>query len=201
MVEEMYKEETGDAEMDSNSSSDNATKIRNEIKASEDREEIQSMKSADEKCPTSQYSDSKKSDDVSDVEMVVTTPGFQNGGNNENLDCRNMKLRDQRSNADNSNLLQDALIPPDGNGRFMAYQMAELGRFGNGGVSLTLGLQHCDEGLPVSGAQQKFVSIRGDDDVYGAASDRADAVEYDCMDLGNRRHRFSSSQLLHDFVA
>ena len=46
MVEEMYKEEIGDADMDSNSSSDNATKVRSEAKASEDREELQSMKSA-----------------------------------------------------------------------------------------------------------------------------------------------------------
>ncbi|RWR85532.1 BEL1-like homeodomain-containing protein [Cinnamomum micranthum f. kanehirae] len=182
MVEEMYKEEIGDAEMDSNSSSDNATKVREEMKSSDNREEIQSMKSADEKCPISQYSDSKKSDNVSDVEMAVTTPGFQNGVNNE----------------DHCSLLQDALIQPDGNGRFMAYQMAELGRFGNGGVSLTLGLQHCDGDLPVSGGQQNFVSVRGgDDDMYGATPDRVDAAEYDCMNLGNQRHRFSSSQLLN----
>ena len=181
----MYKEEIGDAEVDSSSSSDNATKVREEIKLSENREEIQSMKSADEKCPISQYSDSKKSDNVSDVEMAVTTPGFQNGVNS----------------ADHCSLLQDALIQPDGNGRFMAYQMAELGRFSNGGVSLTLGLQHCDGDLPVSGGQQNFVGIRGDDDMYGATSDRVDAAEYDCMNLGNQRHRFSSSQLVHDFVA
>eukprot|EP00268_Persea_americana_P028265 TRINITY_DN2747_c0_g1_i1.p1 TRINITY_DN2747_c0_g1~~TRINITY_DN2747_c0_g1_i1.p1 ORF type:complete len:741 (-),score=168.16 TRINITY_DN2747_c0_g1_i1:364-2586(-) len=201
MVEEMYKEEIGDADMDSNSSSDNATKVRSEAKASEDREELQSMKSAVENCPTSSYDGNMKSDHLSDVDMDGTTPGLQNGVNLDDPNYGNMKLRDQGSNTNDCSLLQDALIQPDGNGRFMAYQMAELGRFGNGGVSLTLGLQHCDGGLPVSGGEQNFITVGGGDEMFGTASDRAEAAEYDCMNLGNRRHRFGSSHLLHDFVA
>lgn len=200
MVEEMYKEEIGDAEMDSNSSSENATKQRDEIKASEDMEELQSMKSAAEKCPTSQFSNSKRSEHIPDVEMAGTAHAFQNGAS-EDSNYGSMKLRDLRSNEDDCSLLQDALIQPDGTGRFVAYQMGELGRFGNGGVSLTLGLQHCDGGIPVSGGQQNFVTVRGGEEMYSAASDGAETEDYDCMDLGNRRHRFSSTHLLHDFVA
>eukprot|EP00262_Sarcandra_glabra_P020818 TRINITY_DN845_c0_g1_i3.p1 TRINITY_DN845_c0_g1~~TRINITY_DN845_c0_g1_i3.p1 ORF type:complete len:725 (+),score=131.65 TRINITY_DN845_c0_g1_i3:751-2925(+) len=197
MVEEMYKEEIGDAEMDSNSSSENPTKAMDEIGPSEDREESQSMKSASEVCHMSQYTDSK-SDIASDVEMSGTTAG---------TNYAKLKLRDQRPNADDCRFLQDALVHSDGSGRFITYQMAELGRFesngGGGGVSLTLGLQHCDGGgLPVSGAEQNFVPVRGgDDDMYNSTSVGADTTVYECMDLGNQRHRFGSSHLLHDFVA
>ncbi|XP_077245384.1 BEL1-like homeodomain protein 7 isoform X2 [Tasmannia lanceolata] len=155
MVEEMYKEEIGDAEMDSNSSSDNVAKARDEIGTSEDR------------CLTSQFNDSK-SDHISDVEMTGTTVGFQNRPNGEGPNYGNLKQRDQRPNSDDFSL-QNALVHPDESGRFMAYQMSELGRFGSGGVSLTLGLQHCDGSLPVSGGQQNFVTVRGDD-MYSGAS-------------------------------
>lgn len=132
---------------------------------------------------------SQKSEHTSDVEMAVRIHEIRNGANSEDTSDENIKLQDEISNADNCSLVQDALIQSDGDGKFMAYQMAELGRFGNGGVSLTLGLQHCDRGLPVSGVQHNFIS---------AAPVGTDAAEYGCM--GNQRHGFGSLHLLHDFV-
>ncbi|KAG9451862.1 hypothetical protein H6P81_004766 [Aristolochia fimbriata] len=203
MVEEMYKEEIGDAEMDSNSSSETASKAREEVGNSEDREDYLSMKSAAEKSQsTSQFNDAK-SDHISDVEMSVTTSVFHHTGGQDDHGYGNVKPREQKPNTEDCNLLQDALVQPDGNGRFMAYQMAELGRFGGGGVSLTLGLQHCDGGMtPVSTGPQNFVTMRGDS-MYSAADPvvPAESDNFDCLNLTNRQHRFGSSQLLHDFVA
>ncbi|XP_058106022.1 BEL1-like homeodomain protein 7 [Magnolia sinica] len=199
MVEEMYKEEIGDVEVDSNSSTENAPKAMDGVGTSEDREELQqSMKSVTQ---TSQFGESK-SIHISDVEMAATTACFQNVGNVEETDFGNLKSRDQTAapNVDACSILQDTLVQPDGNGRFMTYQMAELGRFGNGGVSLTLGLQHCDGGPPISDAQQNIVTVR-EEEMYGAASVGADAADYNCMNLGNQQHRFGSTRLLHDFVA
>lgn len=63
MVEEMYKEEFADAEMDSNSSSENAAKAtRGDLRTSEDREEdLQQSGSstAAERCSTGQLTESK----------------------------------------------------------------------------------------------------------------------------------------------
>lgn len=97
-----------------------------------------------------------------------------------------------------------------GGDRFMAattaYHMSELGKFGNGGgVSLTLALQHCDgAGLHTHGvAHHGVVTMRGDD-VYSASASSTgpEAANLDCIDPGNQQQpRFSSSHLLHDFVA
>ncbi|OVA08723.1 Homeobox domain [Macleaya cordata] len=223
MVEEMYKEEFGETEMDSNSSSENLSKtVRDNTKASEDnkREELQQLvKSATtERCHPRQFHESKP-DFIPDVEMSGPTAGasFQNGGHEDNTGYRGMKLSSgQRSHADDCSLLQDAFVQSDGNGsgRFMtanaAYQMAELARYGSGsGVSLTLGLQHCDGGgLSMSGGTHQNFVMRADD-MYNAAAAAAaaasslgsDTADYDCMDPGDRRSRFSSSHMLHDFVA
>ncbi|CBI38029.3 unnamed protein product, partial [Vitis vinifera] len=161
MVEEMYKEEIGDADMDSNSSSENAPKAtKSDIRASEERGD--------------------------DFQPSTTS-----------TEC--------------SSLFPDGIVQSDGGSdRFMAaaaaaYHMSELGRFGSGtGVSLTLGLQHCEGGsLPISnGGHHSFVGMRGADMYNPAASSvGTDTADFDCMDPGNRQHRFSSSHLLHDFVA
>ncbi|XP_068651413.1 BEL1-like homeodomain protein 7 [Aristolochia californica] len=204
MVEEMYKEEIGDVEMDSNSSSENASKGREQVGNSEDREDNHSMKSSapENSQSTSQFNDTK-SDHVSDVEMSVTTSVFHHSGGQEDHGYVNVKPRDMKPNTEDCSLLQDALLQREGNGRFMAYQMAELGRFGGGGVSLTLGLQHCDGGMtPVTAGQQNFVTMRGDS-MYSSAApvSPTDSDNFDCLNLANRQHRFGSSQLLHDFVA
>jgi hypothetical protein len=218
MVEEMYKEELGDAEMDSNSSSENAAKAtKGDMGTSEDRgEEFQQSASstATERCSAGQLMD-PKSDHVPDMELAgsTTRSNFQNGTRGEAFtEYGLLKLReDQRPSMDDCGLFSDAMAHSEGGGdRFMAaaaaaYQMSEVGRFGNGsGVSLTLGLQHCEGGnLPMPGTTHHgFVSMRGDDDIYNAASSvGAGATDFECLNPGNRQHRFSSSHVFHDFVA
>ncbi|PQM35738.1 BEL1-like homeodomain protein 7 [Prunus yedoensis var. nudiflora] len=110
---------------------------------------------------------------------------------------------------DDCSLFSDPNVHSDRSSeRFMeaadAYHMPELGRFGSGsGVSLTLGLQHCDGGsLPIStGTHHSFVAMRGDDLYNPAASSvGSETADFECMDSGNQQHRFGSSHLLRDFV-
>lgn len=215
MVEEMYKEEAGDAEMDSNSSSEVAPKATNgdNISASEDRgEDLQhgATSTATEQCSTGQQFLDSKHDHVPDLEMLGTTSNtnFQNGthGGTE----IEYGVAKTRPSVDEGSVFPDTIVESDGGtGRYMtsAYHFSELGRFGNGiGVSLTLGLQHCEGGggIPMSVDQNHhgFVSVRGDE-VYNTASSSMgpQTSDFDTMDSGNRQHRYSSSHLLHDFVA
>ncbi|KAJ4965253.1 hypothetical protein NE237_017102 [Protea cynaroides] len=215
MVEEMYKEEIGDTEMDSNSSSENAPKAVKEDNKDNGEDFQQTLKSAlNDKCQPEPFPDSK-SNLVSDVVMAgpAAEVVFQDDTDKgDDTDYDGMKLReDQRPSLDDCSLFKDVLVQSDrnGGGRFLApdaaYEIAELGRFGSSsGVSLTLGLQHCDgSGLPMSDStSHNFVSLRGDE-IYNAVatSGSTDTADYDFMDPGNQRQRFGSSHLFHDFVA
>lgn len=206
MVEEMYKEEAGDAEMDSNSSSENAPQTKKGDKRTsedggEDMQPSASSTSTD-RCSTGQFMDSKS--DHYDVEMAGSTgsASFQNGTRREaEAEYGLVKPRQgQRHGMDESSFFSDGMVQSDRSSeRFMAaYRMPELGRFGSGsGVSLTLGLQHCDGGnIPISsGTPHSFVAMR-DDDLYNAA---ASSVGSETADF-DQQHRFSSSHLLRDFV-
>lgn len=223
MVEEMYKEEIGSGEMDSISSSEAAAKAtKGDASASEDRgEDLQQSptSAAFERCSSGQFLDTKNNL-VADVEMPGSTndtpfPTGTHGGGTE-IEYGVMKSRgEQRLGVDDSGLYPETLVHSDqGGGRFMraaaaAYHMSELGRFGNGtGVSLTLGLQHSEGGsLPMSvDTHHSFLAMRGDV-IYNTESSsvqpqpQPQPSDYDCMDPGNRQHRFGSSHLLHDFVA
>ncbi|RRT84534.1 hypothetical protein B296_00014210 [Ensete ventricosum] len=134
------------------------------------------------------------------MDVDESAAGFQNGTATQDS-FMNLKTNEQRSIGQDSSFLQDALANPDGNGRFLAYQMAELGRYGNGRVSLTLGLQHCDVGLPISDNQQSLLATRGNDVYSSAAPAGADTADYDYANMGDQRHHFGSAHLLHDFVA
>lgn len=190
MVEEMYKEEFGETEMDSNSSSENAPKGKDEMRSSEDRGDLLQSPGSD-RCPRGtgqgQFSDSCKSNLIQNMELGAG-PSFQNEASVADDAYRALKLAEQRPNGEDCSLLQDAIAQSNNSERFMAYhQMAEMGRYANAGsVSLTLGLQHCDEGgLAASDGQQGFLALRGED-IYSTAG----------PSLG-----FGPSHLLHDFVA
>ncbi|CAL9760596.1 unnamed protein product [Musa acuminata subsp. burmannicoides] len=198
MIEDMYKEEFGDVEIDSNSSSENPPKLKEDIQSSEDHEDLQNH--ATGRCQTSQMSDSSRPNIIPAMDVDESAAGFQNGTATQDS-FMNLKANDQRSIGQDASFLQDALAHPDGNGRFLAYQMAELGCYGNGGVSLTLGLQHCDVGLPISDNQQSLLAMRGNDAYSAAAPAGADTADYDYANMGDQRHRFGSAHLLHDFVA
>ena len=77
---EMYIEETGDMDMDSNSSSENAVKAtKGENRTSEGRFATKCSSTATERCSTGQLMDSK-SNHVPDVEMAGSSVvNFHNG--------------------------------------------------------------------------------------------------------------------------
>lgn len=165
MIEDMYKEEIGDSEIDSNSSSDNTPKaVNHNIKVSEDIGEASQKNinsSSTELYQIDQFQKSKP-DFSHDVEMSAH--------GEINLDYSGMKSTGE----------QDALFQSN------AYQMAELDMFGQqGGISLTLGLQH----------------MRGDE-MYNTVASTVEAsnADTDCMDPDNQQYRFGTSHLLHDFV-
>ncbi|EHA8588207.1 BEL1-like homeodomain protein 7 [Cocos nucifera] len=195
MIEEMYKGEIGDTEIDSNSSSENPPRQKDEIQTSENQEDLQSP--AGEVCQTNQLNDSK-SKAIHNMELGGVSASFQDKTSSDDA-YMNLKLNEQRPNGNDCSLLQDALTHSEG--RYLAYQTAEFGQYGNSGVSLTLGLQHCDGSLPVSNGPHSFLAMR-EEDIYSAAAPiGADTADYDYMNMDDRRHRFGSSHLLHDFVA
>ncbi|CAL4937803.1 unnamed protein product [Urochloa decumbens] len=197
MIEEMYKEEFG-AEMDSHSSSENAgnNKGKDEAISSEDHDEFQSPSSA----AKHHHGGAFKSEAIGGMDAgVVGLSGLGVGSGAIGTYATSLNLGAVGGNGGSSLLLQDALAHHHGGGggdaRFVAYgDMAGYGGGGGGGydggsVSLTLGLQHCnDAGGAVPAEQQGllFGNVAGD---------------FDFMNGSEDRQRFSSSQLLHDFVA
>lgn len=216
MVEEMYKEEAGDTEMNTTCLSENvATGVKkSDVRTSEDGvEDLQQSASSTgvDRCITGQFVD-LKSDEVPDIQYAGSTgsASFQNGIFHETAEPEYGLVKhreDERPSLDDCSLFPDTFVQSDSsNERFMAaYQMTELNRLGAGsGVSLTLGLQHCDgsSSLPMSsGNNHNFGAMRGDD-IYNAAASSIgpEPSEFECMDSGNEQHRFNSSHLLHDFV-
>jgi len=195
MIEDMYKEETGDLEQDSNSSSDNVPRSKNKVASSEENEDLKNARAR--VCETRQLSEPRAS-------MGNMNVGFQNEANPDDS-FMNLMMKDQRSSeADGGLLLHNAVAQQsDENARFMAYHLAELGRYGNGNVSLTLGLQHSGSGLSVPNAQANFSGV-GDDDIYNAGVPLGVSIassDYESMNQLDQRQRFEQSPLLHDFVA
>ncbi|KAL3814105.1 hypothetical protein ACJIZ3_015373 [Penstemon smallii] len=192
MVEEMYKEEAADAEMESNSSSETLprTAKTTDTRASEEQgEELCRIATS-----TGRPFESK-SDFAPDTEMM---------GSDTNSSFQDLLRSDPQSNYGiEQKQTNDSSLFPDnadqsncGNDRFL-YNMTELERFGNrGGVSLTLGLQQCEGGGIAMNdvTHHGFVPMR-DNEVYNtAASDMGtDRVEFESMDSGNQPHRFMSS--------
>ncbi|KAK8558526.1 hypothetical protein V6N13_098181 [Hibiscus sabdariffa] len=213
MVEEMYKEEFAVAEMDSNSSSDNAAKAtKGDTMTSDDRgEDLQQSGSSSviERCSNGQLMDFK-SDNVHDVNISGSTTGagFLDVACGEVETEYVLKLREeQRLNMGDSNIPDSSDHLDVGSHRFMAapaYNVSELGRFGSGnGVSLTLGLQHYEDGsISMSGGShhQNLVAMRGDE-MYSTTSVGAETTDFEGINPGNRQQGFGSSQFLHDFVA
>ncbi|KAE8667399.1 BEL1-like homeodomain protein 7 [Hibiscus syriacus] len=213
MVEEMHKEEFADAEMDSNSSSDNAVKAtKGDTMTSEDRgEDLQQSgsSSAIERCSNGQLMD-LKSNNV-DISGSTTEAGFLKViyGEAETEYVLQKLKEEQRLTMGISNIPDSSVHLDGGSHRFMAataYNVSELGRFDSGnGVSLTLGLQHYEDGsisMPGGSNHQNFVAMRGDE-MYNpiTTSVAAETADFECINPGNQQQGFSSSQLLHDFVA
>lgn len=188
MIEEMYKEEFG-AEMDSHSSSENAgfnNKGKDEAISSEDHDEFHSPSSAG-KHVVPGHLNTFKSEAIGGLDAGGVGLSGLDGAIGSYATSLNLGAVGNGGNT-GSSLLQDALAHHHGDARFVAYgDMAGLGGYDGGSVSLTLGLQHCNDAGTVPAEQQGLL--------YGNAGD------FEFMNGSEDRQRFSSSQLLHDFVA
>nr|CAB3501921.1 unnamed protein product [Digitaria exilis] len=189
MIEEMYKEEFG-AEMDSHSSSENKQGKDEAAISSEDHDEFQSPSSAAAKqhghgaAAGHHLVSAFKSEAIGAMDAGVLDGGA--------IGSYTTSLNLGAVGNGGSSLLQDAFAHHQhGDARFAAAaygDMSGLGGYDGGSVSLTLGLQHCnDAGGAVQGEQQGLL--------YGNAGD------FEFISSSEDRQRFGSSQLLHDFVA
>ncbi|KAL6526074.1 hypothetical protein OROHE_015598 [Orobanche hederae] len=184
MVEEMYKEETGDADMDSNSSSE-----KTNTKDNKGEDSHQATTSTGQH----QLIESKR-DRMTDIDIMGSDKisVFHNVMHN---DYGIGKIREG----------QNSLFPDENtvvcqSERFMsaAYHITELERFGNVDlpVSLTLGLQQC-EGDRLSMADSGnhgFNPLRGVVYSNAASAMANETADFDCMDSGNRQHQFVSGR-------
>ena len=197
MIEDMYKEETGEAELDSNSSSDNLPRSKDKMASCEDKEDL--------KCSMSQGQAYQTSEFKANMEMAGLTgapPSFHSEANSDD-GFMNLLLKDQRPGEADGGLLHG-----DESARFMAYHLAELGGYQNSNVSLTLGLQHAENSLSAPNAHRPgFTAGGGEEDIYnttGAHPGGGDAVassDYEPTNQLDQRQQFEPSPLLHDFVA
>ncbi|CAN6302173.1 unnamed protein product [Urochloa humidicola] len=203
MIEEMYKEEFG-AEMDSHSSSENAgNKGKDEAAiSSEDHDEFQSPSSAAKHhhgAPGGHLG-AFKSETIGGMGGGGGGVGLSGlgGGGGIGTYGTGLNLGAVGGNGGSNLLLQDALAAHDhgagGDARFVAYgdmagYGAASGGYDGGSVSLTLGLQHCNDAggaVPAEPQGLLYGNVGGD---------------FDFMNGSDDRQRFSTSQLLHDFVA
>ncbi|XP_066391811.1 BEL1-like homeodomain protein 7 [Miscanthus floridulus] len=205
MIEDMYKEEIGEAELDSNSSSDNGQRNKDKAPSSEEKEDLKT--STSQVCQTSQLDESKAN--VGGMMSFSGGPagGFHNEANPNDSFMSLMLKAQGAGETDGSGLLHDAVTHhSDESARFMAYHLAEFGRYGNNNVSLTLGLQHAENSLSVPpNTQPGFPGVR-DQDIYNATAPlnvASTSSEYDSASQidQQQRQRFEPSPLMHDFVA
>ncbi|KAF7841005.1 BEL1-like homeodomain protein 6 [Senna tora] len=216
MIEEMYKEETGDAEMESSSSSENASKAtKSDVKTSDDRcDDLQqsqgSIANKNSYAAAAGLSNDLRSDNVLDTEIMGSAglASLHHGGHVDDTEYGN--------GTTDCSPFPDDTVQSDGGtaGGFMAVttptcQMSELGRFETGnGVSLTLGLQHREGGGDFMSGEthhHSFVVMRGEDGIYNTAASAptivgAETSELECVGTGDQQRRYSSTHLLHDFV-
>lgn len=186
MVEEMYKEEAGDAKIDSNSSSDVAPRLATKDSKVEERGELhQNAASEFEQYNSGQILESKSNHEA-DVEME----GASNAETQSQSGMEN-QTGEPLPAMDNCTLFQDAFV--QSNDRF-----SEFGSFGSGnvlpnGVSLTLGLQQGEgSNLPMSiETHVSYVPLRADD-MYSTAPTTMvpETAEFNCLDSGNRQQPF-----------
>ncbi|PKA64039.1 BEL1-like homeodomain protein 7 [Apostasia shenzhenica] len=164
MIEEMYKEEFIDNDMDSKSSSDNQLKAEDDRRNSIDGEEPQGSEAETGKI--SHFNEPTESNPITE------------------------QMMDQRSSGDDCSLISPNLTNLDnGTGRIMAYQMAGLGQYGTGLVSLTLGLQQWGSTLRGTDAYSSNPPPLG-----------VNVGTYDYSNLGDRQNRFGSLHFMQDFA-
>ncbi|KAK4340372.1 hypothetical protein RND71_041834 [Anisodus tanguticus] len=181
MVEEMYKEEAGDAEIDSNSSSEVASRLATKDSKVEEREELHHNAASEFEQYNSGRILESKSNLVADVEME----GANNAETQSQSGMENQTAEPPPA-IDNCTLFQDAFV--QSGDRF-----SEFINVLPNGVSLTLGLQQGEgSNLPMSiDTHVSYVPLRADD-IYSTAPTTMvpETAEFNCLDSGNRQHPF-----------
>jgi hypothetical protein len=205
MIEDMYKEEVGDVELDSNSSSDNGARSKDKAPSSEEKEDLKT--STSQACQSSQLDESKAN--VGGMMSLSGAPAdnFHNEVNPEDSFMSLMLKAQRPGETDGGSFLHHTVAhQSDESTQFMAYHLAELGRYSSNNVSLTLGLQHAENSLSsVPNTQPGFPGVR-DEDIYNATaplnvtSTSSDYGSTNQMDQ-QQRQRFEPTPLMHDFVA
>lgn len=179
MVEEMYKEEFGDADINSRFSSEDTPKFAREKSwASEDkRDEVQ------ESTTSMAHHDSRDSNN----------PGAETKGPTSSSIPAGLHIAALGNNGTHGFYAPDPNSGAHLMGTTSAYQIAELGNFSvdnnNSQVSLALGLRH----------REGDATFRGNgtaETTMGVATS-----EYPYMDQVNQQHRFGNPHLLNDFVS
>ncbi|KAG2698526.1 hypothetical protein I3843_07G154000 [Carya illinoinensis] len=201
MVEEMYKEEFGESELNSQSSPEHASKAPRDHSGEfeERREELQ-----DSVILTTADGVQHRQAHESNVNGKTARPGFGSSAHRDNISgSGTIRVQgDQRPNVDDHSLYPDEIIPHRqvGGGSLMGtastFDMLELGSFVDGSqVSLALELRHCErDGFPMSGG----TNLRGNDTITSSAE--PDSLDIQCLDPVKQHHRFDNSHMVYDFV-
>jgi hypothetical protein len=152
MIEDMYKEEIGEAENNSNSSSENAPASRDKAICSDEKDDFKTLTA--QKFEPARFSESK------DTNNLEVGPAGITGGNT--------LCYPNEANAEESFMSLMLKAQPTGE-RFVGYQNLGVSPHGNQSISLTLGLQNSGNGvvsLPING-QQGFLEMHSGDEIYG----------------------------------
>lgn len=180
MVEEMYKEEFIDADLNSKLSAENALDEGGELQRTGNNVDPDQVQDPKEKMrgPTGR--------------IAVRSGSFHEGNTR---DSGMPKLQGDHSQRSLYNMDETVRGNQNGDRNLMAnpaiYDISEFGNFAGGHqVSLSLELRHCEsDGFSTPGGSH----VRGNDDA-------AASLDYHCVDTGQQQCRFSNSHLLHDFV-
>ena len=205
MVEEMYKEEFGDSEMNCNLSSENNT-----VKGKrDDVQESDNINNNNNKWEESQdnlvtvdsvqVQPQAEMDRVVNVENVVMNSGtgkLQGDQNQQRLGLNN-------NNNSSSNFYSISTNENGGDGGLMGtsthatYDLSELGNFTVGShVSLALELRNCEN----DGFAMSDDAIQKRRKQTLSSSPETDLLDYHFTDSGKQQHRFGNPHLLHEFV-
>ncbi|KAG5030604.1 hypothetical protein JHK85_014586 [Glycine max] len=199
MVEEMYKEEFGDSEMNCNLSSENNT-----VKCKKD----DLVQESDNINNNNKWEETQ--DNLVTVDSVQVQPQAEldRGVNVENvvMDSGTGKLQgdqnQQRLGMNNNNNFYSISTNQNDGGLMgcsthATYDLSELGNFTVGShVSLALELRNCES----DGFAMSDDAIRKRRNQALASSPETDLLDYHFTDSGKQQHRFGNPHLLHEFV-
>ncbi|KAK7310930.1 hypothetical protein RJT34_08732 [Clitoria ternatea] len=207
MVEEMYKEEFGDSEMNCSISCENNIKGK--------RDDVL------QECDNNKWEESQDNLITVDSEQPIhglksehaSSSTMERGVHGEKsmvMDSGTRKLQlqgnqNQRVGDMNNNTNLYSSVPIQTNGGIMGsnstpatYDLSELGNFTTvgGHVSLALELRNCES----DGFAMSDDAIHKRRNQTLASSPETDLLDYHFTDSGKQQHRFGNAHLLHEFV-